>query len=70
MRSLSVPPAVAEAHGKEHDRILSELVALHEAEMVGLKPDLAKLCAMAETWILRHLEEFDRPLAGFFSKSL
>lgn len=67
MRKYSVPQEVAKAHGKEHDRILSELVSLHEAEMVGLQPDLGKLCTMAETWILRHLEEFDRPLAGFFS---
>ena len=66
MRSLSVPPAVAEAHGKEHDRILSELVSLHEAEMMGNRPNVAHLCTMAETWILHHLEEFDRPLAGFF----
>ena len=66
MRSLSVPPAVAEAHGKEHDRILGELVSLHEAEMMGNRPNLANLCTMAETWILHHLEEFDRPLAGYF----
>lgn len=68
MRSVSVPMDVAEAYGKEHDRILGELVSLHEAEMMGNRPNLAKLCTMAETWILHHLEEFDRPLAGFFSK--
>ena len=68
MRSVSVPMDVAEAHGKEHDRILGELVSLHEAEMMGNRPNLAKLCTMAEMWILHHLEEFDRPLAGFFSK--
>lgn len=67
MRKLGVPSEMAEAHGKEHDRILSELVSLHEAEMVGLKHDLGKLCAMAEAWILHHLEEFDRRLAPYFS---
>lgn len=67
MCKFGVPHEMAEAHGKEHDRILSELVSLHEAEMVGLKPDLGKLCTMAEAWILYHLEEFDRQLAPFFS---
>lgn len=67
MRKYAVPPDIAEAHGKAHDRILSELISLHEAEMAGLQPDLAKLCAMAEAWILYHLEEFDLTLAGYFN---
>lgn len=68
MRKYAVPHDIAEAHRKAHDHILSELVSLHEAAMAGLQPNLAKLCAMAEAWILYHLEEFDRPLAGYFSK--
>lgn len=67
MRECAVPSDILEAHIKEHDRILHELVSLHEAEMVGNGPCLSKLCLMAEEWILAHLEKFDRPLAGYFN---
>lgn len=67
MRACAVPHDILEAHIKEHDRILHELVSLHEAQMVGNGPRLSKLCLMAEAWILAHLENFDRPLADYFS---
>lgn len=67
MRECAVPHETLQAHIKEHDRILHELVSLHEAEMVGNGPNLSMLCKVAEAWILDHLEKFDRPLADYFS---
>ena len=66
MRAFAVPPEIAEAHAREHDRILVELVSLHEAEMAGVRTGLADICSTAEAWILQHLDQFDRPLAAFF----
>ena len=67
MRAFAVPPVIAEAHAREHDRILIELVSLHEAEMAGARTGLAELCSTAEAWILQHLDQFDRPLAAFLT---
>ena len=67
MRMFAVPVDEALAHVKDHDRILHELVSIHEAEMKGDRPGLSHLCAMAEEWIVRHLEEFDQDLVSYFS---
>lgn len=66
MRSVAVPESIVQAHAREHDRIIQELVALHEAEMIGVRPNLEKLGLKAESWILHHFEEFDQPLVSYF----